>query len=205
MAVRVAVALALAFAVAAGPLFTGGVGTSNPHGTGSVGLLAGPSGAAPGVAATVTWNGIAIDQAGSPGSAFPIGAGESATVRFNFTESAGSPSVTNASLDLLFLGVVLSTESIPAATVGLAGVAEMNWSFGALIYLTEGVYEVDAKLLDANGTALFVQPFYVDARAPFLLGSAILSMAIVLGIVEAFWIRSVVRFRRPRRGRYRFR
>lgn len=198
-------ALLLAAAVATGPLLAGGVAVARPTAAGANPIAPGQEAAGSGLAVTVTWNGVAIDRAAGPGSAFTIGAGESATVRFNFTEALGGPAVANASLDLLFLGVVLSTESIAASAVGPVGVAEMNWSFGDLIYLTEGVYEVDAKLVNATGSVLFLEPFYVDARAPYLVGSAILSMVIVLGIVEALWVRSVVRYRRSRRGRYRFR
>jgi len=160
------------------------------------------------VSVNVTWNGAPIGQATSASTAFVLGPGQSADVVFSYTEAAGIPAVTNASLVLRFLDVNLSTESIRAATVvgpsgSQSGSAQLNWTFGSLLYLTEGVYEVDAELLGLNGTLLFQLPFYVDARAPYLIGSAIAAFAIVLGTAEAFWVVTVVRSRRVRRGRYR--
>jgi len=160
---------------------------------------------ADGVVAEVTWGGTDVTAAGSATRAFVLDAGSSADVDFNYTESAGTPAVDNATLTLVFAGVTLSTESIRATTVGLTGGAALTWTFGNLVYLTEGVYEMYAELLDRNGSVLFQQPFFVDVRAPYLVGSVILDMAIVLGIVEALWIRSVVRYRRGHRGRYRYR
>ena len=157
------------------------------------------------LSATITWNGVPIGQASSTGSAFVLGAGQSATVLFNVTEPLGGPTVSNASLVLLYLGVSLSTVSIPTPVPEPVGGWSVSWSFGSLIYLTEGVYEVDAQLTDANGSVLLQQPFYVDARAPYLVGSAILSMVVILGLAELLWVRTVVRYRRSRRGRYRYR
>lgn len=204
-AVAAAVAAALALVVVASPLGTapGGLGHGPPVVAGLADL---PTPAdADGVSANVTWNGVDVGHASSAASAFVVGAGQSATVRFNYSEAVGVPTVVNATLLLLFLGVTLSSESIAPASVGLAGAAVLNWTFGSLIYLTEGVYEVEAQLLDANGSVLFQEPFYVDARAPYLAGSVIVALATLLGVVEALWIRSVVRYRRQRRGRYRAR
>ncbi len=167
----------------------------------SVGAV--PSGSAGDVSASVTWDGVGVGAAGTPTSAFPIAAGESADVGFSFTEAAGTPPITNASLTLYGFGLALTTESIAPTTAGPNGTAELRWSFGSLIYLTEGVYEIDAQLEDANGTTLFHQAFYVDAQAPYLLGSAILALLIVLGIVEALWMRTLLRYRRIRSGRRR--
>jgi len=203
MAGRHAVALAVMLATAGGLSLPLGVVAAGPSGPGT---LLSPSVVRPadGVAANITWNGAPVTQAGSAASAFVIGPGQTAEVGFTYAELNGTPLVTNATLDLLFLGITLSTESIRTVNVGFVGSAEMNWTFGTLLYLTEGVYEVDAKLLDANGSVLLLQPFYVDARAPYLIGSTILCMVIVLGIVEALWIRSVIRYKRGRKGRYRF-
>lgn len=160
---------------------------------------------ADGVSAVVTWDGTNVSAAGTTSAAFPIDAGQSVLVAFDYAEAAGTPAVDNASLLLEFAGIALSIESIRTAPVGLFGAAAMNWTFGSLIYLTEGAYEVDAELLDANGSVLFREAFFVDARAPYVVASVILDMAIVLGLVEALWIRSVIRYRRRRRGRYRYR
>jgi hypothetical protein len=158
-----------------------------------------------GFSANISWNGVGIGQASSAATAFVIGPGQSANVQFNFTQVLGAPRVTNASLVLLYLGLTLSSASIPTMPPTPAGGWQISWTFGSLIYLTEGVYQLDAQLSDANGSVLFQEPFYVDARAPYVVGSAILAMAIVLGLAEILWIRTVLRYRKSRRGRYRFR
>lgn len=165
------------------------------------------------LSATVTWNGVAVAQANVAGTAFTIGPGQTASVVFNFTEQNGSDPVTNASLVLRYLDLNLSVETIrteatcppgSGPTSPCSGTAELNWTFGSLLVVTEGVYEVDANLLDPNGSLLFHEPFYVDARAPYVLGSAIILFAVVLGVAEVAWVVTVLRARRRRR-RYRFR
>jgi len=155
------------------------------------------------LAASVSWNGVPVSQAASAATAFPIGPGDIVDVVFNFTEPRGGASVVNASLVLRYLDVTLSTESIAPTNTSGFGVGQLNWTFGSLIYVTEGVYEVDAQLADTNGVVVFNEPFYVDARAPLVLGSAVALFATVLGAAEAYWIATLVRSRTARRRRYR--
>lgn len=197
------VAVALALVVVASPL----AGTLAAAPWGGPPELAGPSVSRPSAitSASITWNGVDVAQANSASTAFVIGAGQTADVGFNFTETRGNDSVTTAELVLLYLGLALSTESIPTMPPAPAGGWQMNWTFGPLIFLTEGVYELDAQFLDHNGSVLYSAPFYVDARAPYLVGSTIAAMAIIVGLAEVLWIRTVLRYRKSRRGRYRFR
>lgn len=196
LALALSAAIGLPGTVTSGPF---GPGASVAHGTG---LL--PS-ATDGVVANVTWDGVGVEQASSAASAFSIGAGQSARVQFTYAEATGTPSITTAWLVLLFAGVALTTETGNATTTALAGSANLSWSFGPAIYLIEGLYEIDAELLDANGTVLFHQPFYVDARAPYLVGSLLVLMIVTVLVVEAFAIRALARRRRTRRGRNRIR
>jgi hypothetical protein len=161
--------------------------------------------AEPGFSANVTWDGTNVGQANSALSAFDLGAGQNAQVAFRYFDPNGSYGVVNASLTLLYIGLTLSSESIRPSTFGANGSAVLNWTFGSLIYLTEGAYELQAELLDANGTVVFHQAFYVTARAPYLVGSVVFVMALLLGVVELLWIRSVIRYRTRRRGRGRSR
>ncbi len=198
--------LAALLAVALLPTLASGVEAAVPSGptAATVGVAARP--AAPAIGASVTWDGTPVDHAASPSTAFPIRPGESPLVLFTFTEPAGSPQVTNASLVLLFLGLTLSSESLPP-TGNASGVhtAALNWSFGSLYDLTEGVYELDAELRDRDGAVRFLEPFYVDARAPYVVGSAIAAFLLVLGGVEAYWVVAALQYRRRRRRGYRFR
>jgi hypothetical protein len=204
MARHGSLAIGLAIALAASSILgTGTVGA----GSWGRGEAARPSGIEPsdGLSTNVTWNGVGIGQASSAATAFVIGPGQSANVQFNYTEARGTAPVTNASLVLLYLGLTLSSVSIPTTTPAPVGGWQISWTFGSLIYLTEGVYQVDAQLLDANGSVLFQEPFYVDARAPYLVVSTIFAMAVILGLVELLWVRTVLRYRKSRQGRYRFR
>ncbi len=156
-----------------------------------------------GLSANVTWDGANVDRANSALDAFVLGAGQSAQVSIAYTGASPSDPVVNATLSLQYVRVVLSSESIVPTAVGPNGSAVLNWTFGSLIYLTEGAYALDAELLDANGSVLYHQAFYVTARAPYVVGSAIFAMALLLAVVELVWIRTVIRHRT--RGRRRSR
>jgi hypothetical protein len=197
----IALAAALLLIVSSGV----GVETALANGPTGAGLEPAVAGPAASVLANVTWNGVNVGRAGSAGGAFVLGAGQSAMIGFNYTEPVGTPAVVNATVVLLYVGLALSSESIAPTSVGPFGTAQMSWTFGSLIYLTEGIYQLEAELLDANGSALFHQAFFVVARAPYLVGSVIFVMVILLIVVEALWIRTVIRHRRARTGRYRYR
>jgi hypothetical protein len=190
-----ALALALVLAVVGAPLGRA-VGSDPAPRDGPEPFAAGSGPTA--FAVTVSWGGVEIGAASSPSDAFAVGGGESVPVAFNYSGPAASQ-VALATLSMKFLGVALSSESIAPSTVGAA---EMNWTFGPLIDLTEGIYEIDAELVDSAGQVLFEQPFYVDAKAPYTLGSAIAFFALVLATVEAYSVAANVRLRlRQKRGR----
>lgn len=149
-----------------------------------------------GVQAAITWDGTPVGQASSPATAFSIAPGEEATVNFTFTGASPLPVPPNASVVLWFFGIALSNVSIRSTFVAGTGFAQINWSFGSLYDLTEGVYQVDAQLVDADGNRLVDQAFYVDARAPYVIGSAIAGFAALLGAVEVYWIATGIRWRR---------
>ena len=164
-----------------------------------------------GLSVNVTWEGVGVDYANGPPTAFAVGPGASAVVGFSYGVALSAAPPTNASLVLRYLGVTLSTESIRATTVcpevseprplPCTGSAELNWTFGSLIYLTAGVFAVDAELLSYNGTLLFREPFYIDAEAPYVLGSITILFALVLAAAEAYWVYASIRYRH--RGRRR--
>jgi hypothetical protein len=167
-----------------------------------------------GLSVNVTWEDVGVSYANGPPTAFALGPGASAVVDFSYVVAPSASPPTNATLVLRYLGVTLSTESIRAATVcplvseprplPCTGSAELNWTFGSLIYLTAGVFAVDAELLSYNGTLLFREPFYIDAEAPYVLGSLTIVFALVLGAAEAYWIVASIRYRLRRRN-WRFR
>jgi hypothetical protein len=155
--------------------------------------------------ATVTWNGEPASDASSALTAFSISSGQNASVNFTFSEPVGAPTATNASLVLWFCGLALSSEGIATTVVAGVGYAQMAWSFGSLYDLTEGVYELEAELTDAHGAVVYSQAFYVDAKAPFEVLSAIVLLAALLGGAEIYWATVTLRRARRERGWYRFR
>ena len=99
----------------------------------------------PALSANVTWDGTNVGRANSALSAFVLGAGQNAQVSFAYSAPNGSVGVVNATLSLLYVGLTLSSESIRTTTTGANGSAVLNWTFGSLIYLTEGAYELQAE------------------------------------------------------------
>jgi hypothetical protein len=149
---------------------------------------------------SVTWDGSSISHAGSPASALSISKGQTATVVFTFVQSIGGP-IRNATLQLTYLGVVLTTSRAAAQPiVGPPGAygAGINWSFGPLYDALEGVFEFTAGLVYANGSTAWTQTFFVFAKAPYLLESGAVVVLIILAIAELYW--GVAAIRQARKG-----
>lgn len=169
-----------------------------PRSLGTVTATAG-GGPSPAVQAGISWDGTPIGDASSPSTAFTISPGQTASVNFSFVGAPSGPPTPTASLTLWFFGVPLSAVTVPSTVVAGVGSAVVNWSFGGLYELTEGVYRVDAQLTDASGNLLVNQSFYVDAKAPYVIGSAIAGFATVLAVLELYWIATAIQWRRQRR------
>jgi len=137
----------------------------------------------------VTWNGKNVSGADAPSSAVPISKGQTAIVDFTFFVGA-TTEVPNVSLQLTYLGIVLTTSR--AATYPLLGHpgeagSEINWSFGPLYDALEGDFEFTASLLDAHGSPVWNDSFYVFAKAPYYLESGAVIVLLVLTIAELYW------------------
>jgi hypothetical protein len=151
--------------------------------------------------ASATWNGQSISSASSPGSAFSLEKGQTATVNYSYGGLAGGQ-VQNATLELTYLGIVLTTSRSGTHVVGgppIAGAAQINWSFGPLFDALEGVFQLTATLLYANGTTAWSESFYVFAKAPYLLESGAVVVLLILSIAELYW--GIASIRDARRGR----
>lgn len=149
----------------------------------------------------VTWNGANISSASGPSSAFSLGKGQSATVEFTFVGGAAS-SVGNATLELTYLGVVLTTSRAQPRGLGGPPVtyeAWINWSFGPLYDALEGAFQLTASLLYTNGSTGWSASFYVFAKAPYLLESGAVVVFLVLAAAELYW--GIASIRDARRGR----
>ena len=194
-------AIVAALALAVGPL--GHLAASGPLATAPP--IEGIPAASPsaGLNATVTWNGEPASDASSALTAFSIVTGQNASVNFTFEQPVGASPATNASLILWFGGAQLSSEQLPTTYVAGVGYAEMSWSFGTLYEFTEGVYELEAELTDRSGASLFAEAFYVDAKAPYEVVSAIVVFALILAAAELYWTVVVLRRTRKRPRRIR--
>jgi hypothetical protein len=199
----------LAVVLAAGLLLGGSHGLAAPPVRGSL-----PSSRAPpspttapaslsgGVGGNVTWNGANVSAAGSTGSAFVVHGGASATVAFFYTVFPGGPAPVTAEVVGVFLGYPLTSVGTGTSPgTGGVGGAEFSWSFGTLWELTEGSYHLTAELLDANGSIVWSEGFYVNVEAPYRVASGIFVFLIVLGGVESYTVATVLTERWARRRR----
>ncbi len=149
--------------------------------------------------AFVSWNGAGhnISSANKPSSAFVLKPGENGHANFSFEFSAGSiPSGSSASLQMTYLGLVLTTSK--ASLVGSLlqpgkGTAEVNFSFGPLVHALEGVFEITAGILSSSGAAYWSESFYVFAKAPYLLESAAVVVLLILLVAESYEIAAALR------------
>jgi hypothetical protein len=173
------------------------IGSTGPAGERTVASHSSAVLVATSLAVKVTWNGQNVSQASTISSAFSVTSGEQALVHFVYTESAGGPSIATAEVQTVFLSAVLSSEAAqtsPSAG-GLGGTASMNWTFGLFADLTAGVYQLTARLLDPNGSSVWSESFYIDAKAPYLIGAALPALLVVLAISEVYWLVTVLRSR----------
>jgi hypothetical protein len=164
--------------------------------TGALPVVLGPGGA------NASWNGHNISGAGSVGSAFSISKGQTATVYFRYAGSLAS-SVKNATLQVNYLGLVLTTSRSSTSALGgppiVAVAAQINWSFGPLYDALEGVFQFTAAFLNANGSTVWSSSFFVIAKAPYQLESGAVIVLLVLLVAELYW--GIASVRDARRGR----
>jgi len=159
-----------------------------------------PLGAIP-FSASATWNGANLSSAGSPATAFSIQRGETALVSFDYT-GRGTTDVANASLEVTYLGIVLTGAKALAHVTGgppITGGSQINWSFGPLYDALEGVFQLTASLLYLNGSTAWSQSFYVVVKTPYDLESGTVIVLLILVIAELYW--GVSSIREARRGR----
>ncbi len=142
--------------------------------------------------AGVLWDGKNVTSANTPAKAFSLAGASTASVVFTFYDPAAT--VRNASLTLVYLGVVLTTaKAQPTATVPGEFSAKINWSFGQITKALEGVFQLKASLLYGNGTTAWSEGFFVFVKAPYFVESAAAVVLLILVIAELYWGISAVR------------
>ncbi len=163
-----------------------------------------PAVAPGGIAASVTWDGQNISEAPTVASAFVIRPGQEASLAFAYVLGAGAPSVATAQVSLYYFGANLTSSAVRTSP-GLGGVGHSNlsWGFGNFYVIIEGVYELDAQLLDPNGSVVWSEPFYVDARAPYLVGSGLVVFLLALGGLQIYLLAEASRRRTYRVRKWR--
>jgi len=153
--------------------------------------------------AAATWAGTDLGQASAQKDAFSISTNQQVYVNFTFFVPTGGPNVTTARVQAYYFGSVISTDqvgtSMSLTTGGANGTAVMNWSLGTFTYLLAGVYRLSASLVASNGSTVWSENFYIDAKPVDHVVSGLIIFLIVLGIVELWSIVTVGRM--PRKGR----
>ncbi|HLN51664.1 MAG TPA: hypothetical protein VK455_06380 [Thermoplasmata archaeon] len=161
-----------------------------------------PAASAGPFSAELLWNGANATSANSASSAFTFTSGETANATFHFAGTSllvPPPAITNASLTLTFFGLALTTNTDPFHVIAGGEQARINWSFGPLIQLTEGVYQMSAKITNASGGSAWSETFYIDVKAPYSLESGLVVFLIILSLAEIYWIAASIRGARGRK------
>jgi hypothetical protein len=153
--------------------------------------------------AELFWNGANAASANSASSAFTVTPPQTANATFHYNGTSllvPPPAVTNASLTLTFFGLALTTNTGPFHSLGgSTEQATINWSFGPLIQLTEGVYQLSAKITNSAGATIWSESFYIDVKAPYSLESGLVVFLIILSLAEIYWIAASIRGARGRK------
>lgn len=161
---------------------TGTIGTPRSSSTEVAKSAATPSSS---FTATVTWNGVNINTAGSAASALSVNFFSSANVRFNWTpiptRSFVNPN--DARLQMIYFGFALATRDVINTGAQTPDFAVLNWTPGAIAYVLEGVYEITASLVAPNGSTVWSENFYVRESAPY----AILALLPIILVVLIAW------------------
>jgi hypothetical protein len=166
------------------------------------------------LSANATWEGKNISQANTQGSAFSISANQQIYVNFSYVVPVGGPNVTVARIQAFYFGAVISTDQVstvtrfvpglaPDVAIGGRGSGVMNWSLGTFTYLLAGLYQLTASLVDSNGSTVWSENFFIDAKAVDRVASGLIIFLLVLGAVELWAIATVgrsVRKARPKRS-----
>jgi hypothetical protein len=159
-----------------------------PQPSHSSGLHAAATGASPSVTANVVFQGSSVSSHGTAGSAIVTSFGGAFTTVYYWNATVGSALVTQAFLTLKFFGATVGTssQSISGAVPETSGQINLSSDFSQNKYLFEGVYQLEAILLD-HGQSLFSTTFYVWIQAPYHL--TVVNIALVLiGGYEIFQI-----------------
>lgn len=154
----------------------------------------GPRIGSPGVAGvSVAWDGTNTSGAGSVRTAISVSAGHTARVVFRYG-GLSAASVGNATLELIYLGAVLTLSRAQPSSAGLGNyTARLNWSFGSISPILEGVYQLRDALVYQNGSTAWQSSFFIFVKAPYLLESGAAAVLVVLVIIELFWGLSTIR------------
>jgi hypothetical protein len=139
-------------------------------------------------AATVTWNGVNVNTAGSASSALSVNFANSANVNFTWGALPGAANPNDARLQMLYFGFALATRDV--VNSGTQNFADMSWTPGAIVYVLEGVFEITASLIQPNGTTLWSENFWVRSAAPYSIAAL---LPIILILIIAWELYSVAR------------
>ncbi|MFY9716341.1 MAG: hypothetical protein WAK40_00155, partial [Thermoplasmata archaeon] len=146
-----------------------------------------------------TWDSTNLGAASDQAHAFSITTNQRVLVNFTFVVPVGEPKVTTARIQAIYFGAVISTDQVSASTdLSGNGVAYMNWTLGTFTYLLAGVYLLTASLVNATGATVWSENFYIQAHAPYRIGSGLIVFLLVLGFVELYSILTVGRAMRKR-------
>ncbi|MCI4348899.1 MAG: hypothetical protein L3J93_01590 [Thermoplasmata archaeon] len=139
--------------------------------------------------ATVSWNGRNISDASGVRSAFALTYSSSAVLAFHWSAPASAVPVpvSTARLELFFFGYGVGARDVSQAPSPTAsnGTINLTWDgANALRWLAEGTYVATASILNAAGSTLWSENFYLRITAPYSVLALIPIVLLILGIFE---------------------
>lgn len=158
------------------------VPTGSARGTPSI---LGPLASTPGgTQGSVHWGGVDIGRADTPAKAFSIEYSNHVDVQFfwNSTGPNRASPVQTARIEMIYFSTDLSvTDAAPNTSHS----ASMVWNgAGTLRWFLAGTYALSASLIDANGSTLWNERFFVHVTAPYTVLAAVPILLLVLLALE---------------------
>jgi hypothetical protein len=149
-----------------------------------------------GFQASATWNGRSVDSASTVGTAFPYSFSSPATVQFHWFTTGPVPSgvgsISEAKLIVEFLSLPSYTkdELVTPPQPASAGQISMTYDLSADRYILQGLFLLQAALMNSNGSTVWAQNFYIHVTAPYELTVATVGLLAIF-VLEIYLVVTV--------------
>ncbi len=144
--------------------------------------------------ASVTWAGVDVQSFSQSTAALTASFRTPTPVHFAWNTTGGprgAPylfNVSTARMQLLYLGVILTTQDVQETNPQAAsnGSFNMDWNPGLLGWLIEGEFEMQASLLAPNGTTMWNENFYIHEEAAYGVLAVLPGVLVLIALFELY-------------------